>query len=110
VTTFSFNRKLSVPGNIPQVIGWHLAGVDELGRDFVAVIYPMHLDESCCFLAMDLDKADWREDATPILETRRKLEVPVSLERSRSGNGGHLWLFFEQAIPATLARRLGPRS
>ncbi len=90
-----------------QVIGWHLSGVDELGRDFVAGIYPMHLDETCCFIAMDLDKADWREDATAILETCRKWEVPASLERSRSGNGGHLWMFFEQAIPATLARRLG---
>jgi hypothetical protein len=90
-----------------QVIGWHLSGVDELGRDFVAGIYPMHLDETCYFIAMDLDKADWREDATAILETCRKWEVPASLERSRSGNGGHLWIFFEQAIPATLVRRLG---
>ena len=70
-------------------------------------VYPMLLDETCFFLAADLDKADWREDAQAILETCHQLSLPAALERSRSGNGGHIWLFFEEAIPATLARKLG---
>jgi hypothetical protein len=70
-------------------------------------IYPMLLDETCYFLAADFDKAAWREDAKAFLETCRHLNLPVALERSRSGNGGHIWLFFREPIPAILARKLG---
>ena len=90
-----------------DVIRWHLSGHDDAGRDFVMGIYPMLRDESCFFLATDFDKAHWQEDARAILETCRRLNLPAALERSRSGNGGHIWLFFERAIPAVLARKLG---
>ena len=50
---------------------------------------------------------DWQRDAAAFLETCRRLDVPAVLERSRSGNGGHVWFFFEEAIPASLARKLG---
>ena len=70
-------------------------------------IYPMLLDETCFFLAADFDKAAWQEDAAAFLETCRQMNVPGALERSRSGHGGHLWFFFDEAIPATLARKLG---
>lgn len=90
-----------------DVIGCHLAGRDENGASFVAGIYPMLLDETCFFLAADFDKVEWHEDAAAFLETCRGLDLPAVLERSRSGNGGHVWLFFEEAIPAALARRLG---
>ena len=90
-----------------ETIRDHLSGKDENGRDFVMGVYPMLLDETCFFLAIDFDKADWRVDAGAVLDTCRRLEIPAALERSRSGNGGHLWLFFDEAIPAGLARRLG---
>jgi superfamily II DNA or RNA helicase/very-short-patch-repair endonuclease len=77
------------------------------GADFVAGVYPMMLDETCLFLAMDFDKANWLQDTQSVLETCKRLQVPAYLERSRSGNGGHVWLFFKNAIPAALARRLG---
>jgi hypothetical protein len=67
----------------------------------------MLLDESCFFLAADFDKAHWHEDLAAVRETCRALGLPVAIERSRSGNGGHLWLFFAEAIPAILARKLG---
>jgi len=67
----------------------------------------MLLDETCCFLAVDLDKANWQDDAVAVLETCKVLDIPASLERSRSGNGGHVWVFFDTAIPASIARRLG---
>ncbi len=90
-----------------DVIRWHLSGQDDDGQPFVAGVYPLLQDETCFFLAVDFDKAGWREDAAAFLETCRRLSLPAALERSRSGRGGHVWLFFEEAIPAALARRLG---
>jgi superfamily II DNA or RNA helicase/very-short-patch-repair endonuclease len=90
-----------------QVIRWHLSGRDAAGQDFVAGVYPMLADETCYFLAMDFDKDSWRDDVLAVMETCQRLQIPAALERSRSGNGGHVWLFFTEAVPATLARKLG---
>src|SRR6266568_8882477 len=90
-----------------DVIRWHLSGRDNLGRDFVMGVYPMLQDESCFLLAADFDRESWREDAGAFRETCHLLDLPVALERSRSGNGGHIWFFFEEAISASLAGKLG---
>ncbi len=90
-----------------DVVRWHLSGVDADGEPFVAGVYPLLPDETCWFLAVDFDKSGWREDVAACLETCCRLSLPAALERSRSGHGAHLWLFFEESIPAALARRLG---
>lgn len=90
-----------------DVVRWHLSGRDDQGRGFVMGVYPMLLDESCFFLAADFDKTTWQDDAAAYLETCRQMDLPAALERSRSGNGGHVWFFFSEAIPASLARKLG---
>ncbi|MCU0871808.1 MAG: DEAD/DEAH box helicase family protein [Pirellulaceae bacterium] len=90
-----------------DVIRWHLSGRDDTGRDFVMGVYPMLNDETCFFLAADFDKSHWQEDAAAVIETCRRMNVAAVLERSRSGHGGHVWLFFQEAVPAALARRLG---
>lgn len=90
-----------------EVVKWHLSGRDWVGRDFVMGVYPILLDERCWFLAVDFDGDGWQDDAIAYMEACRELGVSAVLERSRSGNGGHAWLFFEEAIPATLARALG---
>jgi len=90
-----------------ETIRRHLSGQDDSRRDFVMGAYPMLLDETCFFLAADFDKASWRDDAGAFLETCRRMGLPAALERSRSGNGGHIWLFFDEAVPAALARKLG---
>jgi superfamily II DNA or RNA helicase/very-short-patch-repair endonuclease len=90
-----------------EVLRRHLSGCDERGRHFVAGVYPMLLDERCHFLAVDFDEGDWAVDARAFLETCGRLGIPAALERSRSGAGGHVWIFFEAAVPAALARRLG---
>jgi hypothetical protein len=77
-----------------------------LGRETVG-IYPLLQDETCWFLAVDFDKKTWAEDSQAFLSTCRELKVPAALERSRSGNGAHAWIFFERALPATTARKLG---
>ena len=88
----------------------HLQGFDpqdRVGRDFTIGMYPMLPDETCWFLAADFDKASWQEDAHAFLETCSLFNVPAVLERSRSGNGGHVWMFFTEPVPAALARQMG---
>src|SRR5438093_860369 len=65
------------------------------------------LDETCFFLAVDFDQSGWLEDATAFAEPCHRMDLSAALERSRSGRGGHVWLFFEEALPAALARKLG---
>jgi hypothetical protein len=89
-----------------EVIRCHLSGQDGNGWDFTMGVYPMLLDETCFFVVADFDKATWREDATAYIETCHAMNLAAALERSRSGNGGHVWLFFSEAIPAALARKL----
>ena len=90
-----------------EVVRWHLSGVDREGRDFVLGCYPMLLDETCRFLVMDFDGEAWRLDASAVMATCRRLDLPAAIERSRSGEGAHVWLFFSEAVPAVLARKLG---
>jgi hypothetical protein len=80
---------------------------DHLTGKHIVGIYPLFQDESCYFLAADFDKKNWKDDVSVFLEICRELEVPAAIERSRSGKGGHVWIFFEDAIPATMARKLG---
>jgi len=93
-----------------DVIRNHLLGADPQDttrRDFTIGVYPMLPDETCWFLAVDFDKACWREDGQAFLETCKVFDVPAAFERSRSGNGGHIWIFFSEPVPAVLARKLG---
>jgi superfamily II DNA or RNA helicase len=93
-----------------EVIKNHLRGFDpqdKSQRDFTIGVYPMLSDETCWFIAADFDKATWMEDASAFLETCNSHRVPAILERSRSGNGGHIWIFFLEPIPAVLVRQLG---
>ena len=76
-------------------------------KDYTIGIYPLLADETCWFLTVDFDKTTWAEDASAFLETCASYQVPAILERSRSGNGGHVWIFFENPVPAVLARKLG---
>ncbi|CAN5464730.1 DEAD/DEAH box helicase [soil metagenome] len=90
-----------------EVVRWHLLGIDSKGHDFVMGIYPMLLDETCFFLVVDFDKGSWQKDAIAFLKTCQRMSLPAALERSRSGKGAHIWLFFTDAISASLARKLG---
>ncbi len=83
------------------VVDGHLRGRQTIG------VYPMLTDGACWFLAADFDKETWQRDAEAFMTTCRSKQVPSALERSRSGNGGHVWIFFAEPMPAALARRLG---
>lgn len=84
-----------------QVIHDHLAGKQTTG------VYPLLTDDTCYFLAIDFDKADWRADVQAFMQSCRKLAIPAALEISRSGQGAHVWIFFADPAPAREARRLG---
>ncbi|MCY1396240.1 Type III restriction enzyme, res subunit [compost metagenome] len=84
-----------------QVLYRHLAG------EIVIGVYPLLPDDTCYFLAVDFDEAEWRQDVTAFAQSCRELGVPVALEISRSGNGAHAWIFFECSVPASEARLLG---
>lgn len=91
-----------------DIVRKHLAG-ENLGsykRDHTIGIYPMLKDETCWFFAVDFDKEHWKQDVSAYLKTCRIRNVPVSLERSRSGNGAHVWIFFKGPIAASDARKM----
>ena len=83
-----------------EVIRDHLLGRLTIG------VYALLQDDTCWFVAVDFDKKSWEGDALAFLSVCHESGVPASLERSRSGNGGHVWIFFETPIQATLARKL----
>jgi len=98
------NRKLSPITD--EDIYKHLEGKDHYGRDVIGV-YPMLVDETCYFLCADFDDKEYEKDALAFCEICDELNIPVYIERSRSGGGAHIWIFFDVPIPAVIARRLG---
>ena len=89
-----------------DVIYKHLRGKAANGTDTVG-IYPLTEDESCYFLAMDFDGSSWMEDISAVRDVCKKHEIPILVERSRSGQGGHVWFFFDDKIKAAKARKFG---
>ncbi|MEK7718040.1 MAG: DEAD/DEAH box helicase family protein [Bacteroidota bacterium] len=81
----------------------HLRGRNNL----VVGIFPMLMNETCYFLAIDFDDEGWQKDIKTLREICTTYEISVAVERSRSGNGAHAWFFFEQPISAYLARKFG---
>ncbi len=81
--------------------------VDHLMGQHVVGIYPLLQDERCGFLAIDLDKASWQADVAAVVETCRGMGLEPAVERSRSGNGAHVWFFFAAPVPASTARHMG---
>ena len=84
-----------------EMIRDHLTGRHTVG------IYPLLPDETCRFLALDFDKAEWRHDVSSFAGVCAQSDVPAYVEVSRSGDGAHVWVFFAGAIDAAQARRLG---
>ena len=82
-----------------QLVLDHLQGRQVIG------VYPLLEDESCWFVAADFDKRSWMEDVRAFVDTCRDFGVTPAVERSRSGNGAHVWFFFASALPANIARR-----
>ncbi len=84
-----------------EIIVKHLQGKITIG------IYPLLPGDLCNFLAIDFDKKTYEKDVTAFWNTCDEFNIPIYVERSRSGNGAHIWIFFEETISARVARKLG---
>lgn len=78
----------------------HISGKDTIG------IYPLLEDNTSYFIAVDFDKQNWKETILKLHNTCTNFKIPSYIERSRSGNGGHLWIFFDNAFPAEQSRKI----
>ncbi len=83
-----------------EQIAKHLSGEHFIG------IYPLLKDNTSWFIAADFDKANWIGECRSFLTYCHDLGIPAYLERSRSGKGGHIWLFFEKPYPAAKSRKI----
>lgn len=84
-----------------QEIYNHLTGKQVIGS------YVLTRIGACRFLAIDFDKSDWQQAVKSTAQAAALFNVPAAIEISQSGNGAHLWIFFNENVPAKLARRLG---
>ena len=108
-----------MPVTLP-LIKAHMNGTDPNGNDVVA-IYPMLENNLCQLLVFDFDNHakgaeqedyaniddGWKEEINALRRICKNLDVDAVVERSRSGRGAHLWIFFKEMVPARLARRFG---
>ena len=78
----------------------HLSGEKFIG------IYPLLKDNTSWFIVADFDKKNWEEQSKKAVNACKEFNIPAYLERSRSGNGGHVWIFFDKPYPAIKSRRI----
>ena len=100
-----------------EVIEKHLWGYREDGADVIGV-YPLLPDGTCRFLVFDFDNQekdaekndfaneneDWHDEVDALRMICRQNGIDALVERSRSGRGAHIWIFFKNPIPASVAR------
>ena len=86
-----------------ETVKRHLCGQDDQGQEYVMGLYPMLRDETCYLVAVALEEANWPEHAKIFGEVCHDLNIPIAIERSRSGQSGRIWIFFSEPISATLA-------
>lgn len=98
----------------PELLMDHLKGSDLYGNEFVIGVYPLFSDSTCYFLVFDfddhegtIDNKDWMEEVDTIRKICRLNDIPCLVERSGSGKGAHVWIFFDKPVPASVARKFG---
>jgi superfamily II DNA or RNA helicase len=98
-TFANYTKKEYLPFN-DTALKEHFLGKTTIG------IYPLLSDNTSFFIAADFDEDNWQESILKLYKICQEVELPAVIERSRSGNGGHLWLFFEENIPAFQSRKI----
>ncbi len=69
-------------------------------------MYPLLEDNTSWFIAVDFDEGSWEEECKTFIKICESKNIPAYLERSRSGKGGHIWVFFEGNYPAFKSRAI----
>ena len=95
----NYEKKEYIPFN-DEAIKEHLSGKSTIG------IYPLLSDNTSFFITADFDEANWSESILKLYHVCQDIGLPAVIERSRSGKGGHLWLFFEENVPAFMSRKI----
>ena len=85
---------------VDEVLLQHLKGNDTIG------VYPLLEDNTSFFIAADFDESNWKESIIKLYTVCSRHKIPSYIERSRSGNGGHLWIFFEENLPSEKTRNM----
>jgi len=98
--TFQTFQEKTYKPLIDQELRKHLNGEQVVG------IYPLLRDNTSWFIAADFDKADWVSECRQFLKICEEYNLPACLERSRSGQGGHVWIFFEEPYGAFRSRKI----
>ncbi len=93
----TFEKKTAIPLT-PDVVRKHLMGQQVIG------IYPLLENNTSYFIAADFDGERAFDEARSLAAVCKEIGLPAHLERSRSGNGAHVWLFFEEQYPAARSR------
>ncbi len=78
----------------------HINGTQLIG------IYPLLRDNTSWFIVADFDKEKWTKECRIFIKACIEKGIPSYLERSRSGKGGHVWIFFDQPYPAIKSRKI----
>jgi hypothetical protein len=94
-----YTKKELLPLN-EEALRRHLLGKETIG------VYPLLEDNTSHFIAADFDEANWQDTIRRLYKSCTDFEIPAYMERSRSGNGGHLWIFFEENLPAEQTRNV----
>ena len=95
----NFPDKTYLPLTDEQLIK-HLKGEQVIG------LYPLLKDNTSWFIAADFDEADWVNECRMFIKVCEEHDIPAYLERSRSGKGGHVWIFFEEPYEAFRSRKI----
>ncbi len=95
----NFTEKKHLPFTDTELLK-HLAG------EQLAGVYPLMPDNTSWFIAADFDKENWLEECKQFQSACEAKQIPAYLERSRSGKGGHVWIFFDQPYPAFRSRKI----
>lgn len=95
-----FENKRLLPLTL-EVMRKHLLGFHVVG------VYPILPDNTSYFLAADFDGGRWMKEATAFIDACAQVQLKAHLERSRSGNGGHAWIFFSEPYPCYKSRQIG---